>query len=96
MGNVWPLSDSGQSGGSRSVSADEEAHDPDIDMPQGEGASPWLPPRVYITSPAGPRGRKDRCADSTGSRILVQVTIYRRLQIGRDSHLDQSEAYDIS
>ena len=30
------------------------------------------------------------------SRILVQVTIYRRLLIGRDSHLDQSEVYDIS
>ena len=29
-------------------------------------------------------------------RIRVQVTIYRRLRIGRDSHLDQSEAYDIS
>ena len=29
-------------------------------------------------------------------RILVQVTIYRSLQIGRDGHLDQSEAYDIS
>ena len=29
-------------------------------------------------------------------RILVQVTIYRRLLIGRDDHLDQSEAYDIS
>ena len=28
--------------------------------------------------------------------ILVQVTIYRRLLIGRDGHLDQSEAYDIS
>ena len=28
-------------------------------------------------------------------RILVQVTIYRRLRIGRDGHLDQSEAYDI-
>ena len=28
--------------------------------------------------------------------ILVQVTIYRRLQIGRDGHLDQSVAYDIS
>ena len=28
--------------------------------------------------------------------ILVQVTIYRRLRIGRDGHLDQSEAYDIS
>ena len=29
-------------------------------------------------------------------RILVQVTIYRRLLIGRDGHLDQSEAYDLS
>ena len=28
-------------------------------------------------------------------RILVQVTIYRRLRISRDGHLDQSEAYDI-
>ena len=26
--------------------------------------------------------------------ILVQVAIYRRLRIGRDGHLDQSEAYD--
>ena len=30
------------------------------------------------------------------TRILVQVTIYRRLLIGQDGHLDQSEAYDIS
>ena len=30
------------------------------------------------------------------ARILVQVTIYLRLPIGRDGHLDQSEAYDIS
>ena len=29
-------------------------------------------------------------------RILVQVTIYRRLLIGRDGRLDQSEAYDVS
>ena len=28
--------------------------------------------------------------------IPVQVMIYRRLQIVRDDHLDQSEAYDIS
>ena len=28
--------------------------------------------------------------------ILVQVTIHRRLLIGRDGHLDQSEAYNIS
>ena len=32
----------------------------------------------------------------TRVRILVQVTIYRRLLIGRDGNLDQSEAYDIS
>ena len=30
------------------------------------------------------------------SRILVQDTIYRRLRIGRDGHLAQSKAYDIS
>ena len=30
------------------------------------------------------------------ARILVQVTIYRRLLIGRDGHLDQSKAHDIS
>ena len=29
-------------------------------------------------------------------RVLVQVTIYRRLWIGRDGHLDQSKAYYIS
>ena len=28
--------------------------------------------------------------------ILVHVTTYRRLRIGRDGHPDQSEAYDIS
>ena len=32
----------------------------------------------------------------TSCRILVQVTIYRRLLIGRDGHLDQSKAYDLS
>ena len=30
------------------------------------------------------------------ARILVQVTIYRRLRIGRDGRLDQSGAYDVS
>ena len=30
------------------------------------------------------------------ARILVQVTIYRSLLIGRDGYLDQSEGYDIS
>ena len=28
--------------------------------------------------------------------VRAQVTIHRRLRIGRDGHLDQSEAYDIS
>ena len=28
--------------------------------------------------------------------ILVQVTIHRRLLIGRDGRLDQLEAYDVS
>ena len=37
-----------------------------------------------------------RSALQTRVRILVQVTIHRRLRIGRDGHLDQSEAYDIS
>ena len=32
----------------------------------------------------------------TWARILVQITIYRRLLIGRDGHLDQSETCDIS
>ena len=30
----------------------------------------------------------------TRVRILVQFTIYRRLLIGRDGRLDQSEAYE--
>ena len=30
------------------------------------------------------------------ARIIVQVTIHRRLLIGRDGHLDQSEAHDVS
>ena len=30
------------------------------------------------------------------ARILEQVTINRRLLIGRDGNLDQSEAYDLS
>ena len=42
--------------------------------------------------------RSFRILSGIGSwaRILVQVTIYRRLLIGQDGHLDQSEAYDIS
>ena len=32
----------------------------------------------------------------TWVRILVQVTINRRLRIGQDGHLDQSETYDLS
>ena len=29
-------------------------------------------------------------------RFFVQVTIYRRLRIGRDVHLEESESYDFS
>ena len=32
---------------------------------------------------------------STRNGILLQVTIYRSLRIGRDGHFVQSEAYDI-
>ena len=35
-------------------------------------------------------------AQKGGGRINVQVTIYSRLLIGRDRHLDQFEAYEIS
>ena len=35
-------------------------------------------------------------SDLRWAGILVQVTINRRLLIGRDGHLDQSEAYDLS
>ena len=39
----------------------------------------------------------DRCqCRRSWAGILVQVTINRRLLIGRDGHLDQSEAYDLS
>ena len=44
----------------------------------------------------GRRTQKVRVSQDVRARILVQVTIYRRLLIGRDGHLDQSEAYDIS
>ena len=43
-----------------------------------------------------PLVRNNRLCVRYRVRILVQVTIYRRLLIGRDGHLDQSEAYDIS
>ena len=38
----------------------------------------------------------DERYDENRARILEQVTIYCRPRIGRDGHLDQSEAYDIS
>ena len=47
-------------------------------------------PRQSASRPTSPHSRQ------SWARILVQVTIYRRLLIGRDGHLDQSEAYDIS
>ena len=38
----------------------------------------------------------DVCLYTARANILVQVTIYRRLRIGLEGHLDQSEAHDIS
>ena len=49
---------------------------------QGRIVAMLVPPVFLVLTPLG--------------RILVQVTTYRRLRIGRDGHLDQSEAYDIS
>ena len=43
-----------------------------------------------------PRSCFISCFLSCWDRILVQVTRNRRLLIGRDGHLDQSEAYDLS
>ena len=40
--------------------------------------------------------RTRTCETSLWGRSLVQVTMYRRLLIGWDGHLDQSETYDIS
>ena len=50
----------------------------------------------YSTSDFSALGAKIWRFFTIWARILVQVTIYRRLLIGRDGHLDQSEAYDIS
>ena len=48
---------------------------------------------MFVTTPL------QRCPLGGGGslcgHIIVQVTIYRRLRIGRDGYLDQSEAYDI-
>ena len=45
-----------------------------------------------------PSNRFSEVFFSTQTRvcILVQTTIYRRLRIGRNGHLDESEAYDIA
>ena len=63
----------------------------------------WVPTKWYIDPvliyDAGPTlNIYDGYVPSIvlGTRILVQVTIYHRLLIGQDGHLDQSEAYDIS
>ena len=40
--------------------------------------------------------QRDLSALQDWDRIPVQITIYRRLLMGRDAHLDQSEAYDLS
>ena len=51
----------------------------------------WDWKKIRINFPNTPMFKKQAWGG-----ILVQVTIYRRLLIGRDGHLDQSEAYDIS
>ena len=60
---------------------------------------------IYVTPKFRRKGSKGLTAHFSSKgllpsgfrdRILVQVTIYRRLRISRDVHLDQSEAYDIS
>ena len=32
----------------------------------------------------------------TRASIITQITIYRRIRVGRDGYLDRPEAYDIS
>ena len=55
------------------------------------------PPWVKALKLTGPRFEAINCLCLRArARILVQVTINRRLLIGRDGHLDQSEAYDLS
>ena len=56
---------------------------------------------VRQASPMLVQNLSENCVSVTvlpAVRILVhvQVTIYRGLLIGRDGHLDQSEAYDVS
>ena len=51
----------------------------------------WALVTVTVVS-AAYVGKQEK-GKKTWARILVQVTIYRRLLIGRDGHLDQSEAY---
>ena len=74
----------------------------------GGGGGRWLRPSsgstiVYAIGDNCKKGPPSQvgpgpptCLIRPWSGILVQVTIYRRLLIGRDGHLDQSEAYDIS
>ena len=49
----------------------------------------------YQSAPFQVNGCATSCVTGM-AHILVQVTIYRTLRIGRDGHLDQSEAYDVS
>ena len=55
-----------------------------------------LKSRSYITSPIAVGEQNTHCVIQIRARILVKVTIHRRLLIGRDGRLDQSEAYDVS
>ena len=51
-----------------------------------------LSPSVCKEASTEPRQLLQQC----WARIHLQATINRRLRIGRDGHLDQSESYDIS
>ena len=54
---------------------------------------------INLIVPLSFQGDVPGCVDAPlwcWARIIVQVTIHRRLLVGRDGRLDQSEAYDVS
>ena len=51
---------------------------------------------LYLLASEADRCSVGRPPFQNHKSIPVQVTIYRRLRIGRDGHLDQSEANDMS
>ena len=59
---------------------------------RGAGIAIRDPKRIHLTEKHEDPSRNLQLS----ARILVQATIYRRIRIGRDGHLNQSEACDIS